>query len=81
MNKKFKNIVYATLISLTMCLQAGCSDMLDQAPQGGLTEDDLTGGTFESEVFNMYALLRGYHLTTGNTAMAIHFFRSEDAEK
>ncbi len=63
------------------CSQMSCSDLLDQKPQGVLTEDDLTGGTYETQVFNMYAKLRGFHLTSGNTALAIHGMRSEDAEK
>lgn len=78
------NAKYIVSVLTACCLlgaSSGCSDFLDQAPQGTATEDDLTGGTYESEVFGMYADLRGYHLTTGNTAMAIHFFRSEDAEK
>ena len=55
--------------------------MFDRKPLGQQTEDDLTGGTYETQVFNMYAKLRGFHLTSGNTALAIHGMRSEDAEK
>lgn len=61
--------------------QTGCSDLLTQLPQGELIQENLPAGTYESQVFAMYAALRGYHLSTGNTAMCIHFFRSEDAEK
>lgn len=42
--------------------------MFDRKPLGQQTEDDLTGGTYETQVFNMYAKLRGFHLTSGNTA-------------
>jgi len=55
--------------------------MFDRKPLGQQTEDDLTGGTYETQVFNMYAKLRGFHLTSGNTALAIHGMRSEDAER
>lgn len=55
--------------------------MFDRKPLGQQTEDDLTGGTYETQVFNMYAKLRGFHLTSGNTALAIHGMRSEDAKK
>ena len=51
--------------------------MFDRKPLGQQTEDDLTGGTYETQVFNMYAKLRGFHLTSGNTALAIHGMRSE----
>ena len=76
-----KNIAYilaACTISLT---QVGCSDLLNQRPQGELLAEDLPAGTHETEVFAMYSALRGYNLTSGNTPMCIHFFRSEDAEK
>ena len=52
--------------------------MFDRKPLGQQTEDDLTGGTYETQVFNMYAKLRGFHLTSGNTALAIHGMRSEE---
>lgn len=76
-----KKIFYYIMALTLGCSQMSCSDMLDRKPQGVLTEDDLTGGTYETQVFNMYALLRGYHLISGNTALAIHGMRSEDAEK
>ncbi len=76
-----KKIFYYVIALAMGCSQMSCSDLLDQQPQGVLTEEDLTGGTYETQVFNMYALLRGFHLTTGNTALAIHGMRSEDAEK
>lgn len=74
--------VFYYIIALTLgCSQMSCSDMFEREPLGQLTEDDLTGGTYETQVFNMYALLRGYHITAGTSAFAIHSFRSEDAEK
>ena len=76
-----KKIFYCIAICMLGLLQTACEDMFDRKPLGQQTEDDLTGGTYETQVFNMYADLRGFHLTTGNTAMAIHGMRSEDAEK
>lgn len=74
--------IFCYVMALALgCSQMSCSDLLDQKPQGVLTEDDLTGGTYETQIFNMYALLRGYHIVSGNTALAIHGMRSEDAEK
>lgn len=79
--KIVKNIKCCCAFFLFSTVFFSCSDLLDQRPQGVLTEDDLTGGTYETQVFGMYADLRGYSLTTGNSAMDIHCFRSEDAEK
>ena len=79
MNKKrILYIVAACALSIT---QMGCSDLLNQAPQGDLIDTDLAGGSYESEIFGMYAKMRDFALTSGTTAFAIHSFRSEDAEK
>lgn len=79
MNKKrILYIVAACALSFT---QMGCSDLLNQAPQGELIDTDLSGGSYESEIFGMYAQMRAYGLTSGTSALAIHSFRSEDAEK
>ncbi len=60
----------------------GCTDLLDQQPQGEWVEgDESGGGSFQSDIFTLYAQLRGFHITSGTTALAIHNFRSEDAEK
>ena len=79
MNKK--RILYIVAACTLSFAQMGCSDLLDQAPQGELIDTDLVGGTYESEIFGMYAAMRDYALTSGTTALAIHSFRSEDAEK
>lgn len=72
-------IIFAALISVTM---TGYSDLLDQKPQGEWVEgDEGSGGSFQSDVFTLYAQIRGFHVTSGTTALAIHSFRSEDAEK
>lgn len=59
-----KKIFYYVMALALGCSQMSCSDLLDQKPQGVLTEDDLTGGTYETQIFNMYALLRGYHIVS-----------------
>ncbi|HPD87809.1 MAG TPA: RagB/SusD family nutrient uptake outer membrane protein, partial [Proteiniphilum sp.] len=72
-------LLFAAMFSLT---PVGCSDLLDQKPQGEWVEgDEGSGGSFQSDIFTLYAKLRGYHVTSGTTALAIHSFRSEDAEK
>ena len=50
-----KKIFYYVMALALGCSQMSCSDLLDQKPQGVLTEDDLTGGTYETQIFNMYA--------------------------
>ena len=48
-----KKIFYYVMALALGCSQMSCSDLLDQKPQGVLTEDDLTGGTYETQIFNM----------------------------
>ena len=55
-----KKIFYYVMALALGCSQMSCSDLLDQKPQGVLTEDDLTGGTYETQIFNMYALRLSY---------------------
>ncbi|MFA7390487.1 MAG: RagB/SusD family nutrient uptake outer membrane protein [Proteiniphilum sp.] len=79
MNKIYFWLLFAAMFYLT---PVGCSDLLDQKPQGEWVEgDEGSGGSFQSDIFTLYAKLRGYHVTSGTTALAIHSFRSEDAEK
>jgi hypothetical protein len=62
-------------------LPVACDDLLDQKPQGQWTAEDNSDGSFASDVFAMYAKVRGFNVTTGNVALAIHNFRCEDIEK
>ncbi len=73
-------ILIGTVFSVAI---VACNDMLDQAPQGQWVDGDQdnVSGSFESDVFTLYSKLRGYHITSGTTALAIHCFRSEDSEK
>ena len=76
--KHTATILLSALFSLTI----GCSDLLDQQPQGEWVQgDEGSSGSFQSDVFTLYAKMRGFHVTSGTTALAIHCFRSEDAEK
>lgn len=70
-----------TLIAL-LTFGVGCSDLLDQAPQGEWVQgDEGEAGSFQSDIFTLYAKLRGFNVTSGTPAFAIHSFRSEDAMK
>ncbi|MDR1719848.1 MAG: RagB/SusD family nutrient uptake outer membrane protein [Dysgonamonadaceae bacterium] len=80
MNHLYKLIIGCLLVCYTI-LTTSCADLLDQEPQGEWTADDNKGGSFASDVFTLYAKGRGFHVTSGNTALAIHNFRCEDIEK
>ncbi len=58
----------------------GCKKMLDQKPLGRLSQDDLSGGGFEGQVFGLYAALRGqFYYGSCASWMAINNMRSDDA--
>src|SRR5690554_892384 len=81
---KNKLIKYTTIIAFISLFAFGisCTDLLDQEPLGEWVQgEEGAGGSFQSDVFTLYAQTRGFHVTSGNTALAIHNFRSEDAEK
>ena len=80
MKKYLSKIMMMCVAVLLIGLHTGC-DKLDQPPQGEWTPDVAGGGTFQSEVFDLYAQIRGFHITSGTTPLAIRGFRSEDAEK
>lgn len=80
-NRWIKYITIVSLISL-FSFAISCTDLLDQEPQGGWVEGDLVGGgSYQSDVFTLYAKLRGFNVSSGTPALAIHNFRSEDASK
>ena len=49
-----KIFYYIAFLAVSFALTS-CEDMFDRKPLGQQTEDDLTGGTYETQVFNMYA--------------------------
>lgn len=65
----------------TMLAGVSCSDLLDQRPQGQWTIDDVEGGAYFSKVTALYAEARGYNITAGIPAFAVHLYRSEDSRK
>lgn len=76
-----KNIITAWVVLLFTSAFAACSDLLDQEPQGQWKDGDYKGGSNQTAVFTLYAKIRGFNVTSGTPALAIHNFRSEDAEK
>ena len=51
-----KKTLYSILFVLLVLAQVSCEDMFDRSPLGQQTEEDLTGGTYETQVFNMYGM-------------------------
>ena len=81
MKQLIKLTIYFLSIT-SISFVSACSDLLDQQPQGEWVQgDEGAGGSFQSDVFTLYAKIRGFNVTSGTTALAIHCFRSEDAEK
>ncbi|MDO5607868.1 MAG: RagB/SusD family nutrient uptake outer membrane protein [Capnocytophaga sp.] len=80
MKKQFIYSIAAVAFGLSLY---GCADLLDQEPQGQWVDGDQgdVSGSYEADIFTMYGNLRGFNLTAGTPALAIHGFRSEDAEK
>lgn len=68
----------ATLFAFAV---GACTDLLDQEPQGEWTPEDNTAGTYQAEIYSLYSKMRGFNVTSGNAALAIHNFRCEDIEK
>ncbi len=81
MKTRINGMMFLLATILAVGTLAGCKkDFLDRKPQGQYTTDDLTGGTFESQVFGMYAGLRSWG-TSGLPLAAVHTMRSDDAIK
>ncbi len=70
--------VSAILFLLTALI--GCSDFLDRKPLGRYTEEDIPAGSFESQIFGVYARMRAFEVAA-MPLLAIHNFRSDDADK
>ncbi|MDR3350441.1 MAG: RagB/SusD family nutrient uptake outer membrane protein [Prevotellaceae bacterium] len=81
MKKYIQKTIGICAMSLLIVMLAACDDLLNQEPQGEWTANDNRGGSFATEVFSMYSKVRGFNVTTGNGALAIHNFRCEDIEK
>lgn len=75
------NIFIKIRLLLLASLIFSCSNYLDQEPQGDWVDGDQKSGSYEADVFTIYGKIRGFNITSGLPALAIHSFRSEDAEK
>ena len=53
MKNKIRKHVYMGIIFAGLSLITACSDFLEREPLGRLTQDDLTSGSYESQVFGL----------------------------
>lgn len=81
MRKLINKIFILCVLTTFVVFSQGCSDLLDQMPQGEWIDGDGSDGSFQSDIFTLYAQIRGYHVTSGIPPLAIHNMRSEDVEK
>ena len=81
MNKYIIKFIGFCAIALLMMTQTACSDLLDQKPQGQWVTGENPGGSYQTDVFSLYARVKGWGITGGIPAFAIHSIRSEDVEK
>ncbi len=81
MKHKIIKTISICVIGVLSLMQIGCSDLLDQEPQGKWVDGDNPGGSFQTDVFSLYARMKGWGITGGIPAFAIHSIRSEDVEK
>lgn len=81
MKNRIKKSIAVCVMGLLALTQIGCSDLLDQEPQGKWVDGDNPGGSFQTDVFSLYARMKGWGVTGGIPAFAVHSIRSEDVEK
>ena len=74
-----RSIIYP-LVLLIIGLSGCKKDFLDRQPLGRYTEDDLTAGTFDSQVFAVYAAMRAEGVS-GVKYIAVMGIRSDDSDK
>jgi len=77
--KTIKGYLFPTIVAIGLLLSA-CSDYLDLTPLGRYTEEDIPAGSFESQIFGVYAKMRAFEVSA-MPYIAIHNFRSDDADK
>ncbi|PWJ59632.1 putative outer membrane starch-binding protein [Dyadobacter jejuensis] len=75
-----KTIKASMAAAIGLLVMAGCSDFLDREPLGRYTEQDIPAGSFDSQVFGVYAKMRAFGVAA-MPLLAIHNFRSDDADK
>lgn len=76
--KSTKSLAVVALVGVTFL--AGCTDFLDREPQGRYTEKDIPAGSFDSQVFGVYARMRAFGVSA-LPYIAVHNIRSDDAVK
>ena len=77
-NSKWIYIIPALLLATGLL---GCrKDFLEREPLGRYTQDDLAAGSFESQVFGVYAAMRAEGIS-GVKFIAVHGIRSDDSDK
>ena len=74
-----KSLVIMMTIAATLIVSS-CSDFLDREPLGRYVEKDIPAGSFDSQVFSVYAKMRAFGVIA-MPYLAIHNFRSDDADK
>ncbi|WP_189562874.1 RagB/SusD family nutrient uptake outer membrane protein [Persicitalea jodogahamensis] len=70
----------ATIAFIGLVTLAGCNDFLDREPLGRYTEKDIPAGSFDSQVFGVYARMRAFGVSA-LPYIAVHNIRSDDAVK
>ena len=75
-----KNAIYLSAVTVILGFSACKKDFLERKPLGQYSEEDLTSGSFESQVFAAYAGLR-HEGVSGLPFISIHNIRSDDADK
>ena len=78
MKQLLKYIITGAIGAVVFLSLSSCNDFLDRSPQG---EGTIEEASVQSRVFSIYAQMRGYNVTAGIPAFAIHMMRSEDSEK
>ena len=78
MNKYTKSLT--AVVVLGLLILSGCKDFLDREPLGRYTEKDIPAGSFDSQVFGVYAKMRNFGVSA-MPYLAIHNYRSDDAVK
>ena len=71
---------YLIIIAITVIV-SGCSDWFDLKPQGIANEENTPAGSYESQVFVIYGLMRDWGITAGLPALLVESVRSDDADK
>ena len=80
--KRILNRIWLLLpVAMAVIAISSCKkNFLDRRPLGRFTDEDVTGGSFDSKVFAAYAVLRNDGFN-GHLYLGIHSYRSDESEK